>query len=131
MAGDSLEDILRLVDSGQLTAEEAIPILAALDEPASEPASETPAQGPGARAGGETLRPDGGGPRTLRIEVTDGGRPVVNLRLPIAVGKLALDRVPGLPTEQVMRVREAMRSGYRGSILEVDDDGDGVRIVLE
>ncbi len=61
----------------------------------------------------------------------DGGRPVVNLRLPVAVGKLALDRVPGLSGEQVTRVREALNSGFRGSLLEVDDDGDGVRIVLE
>jgi hypothetical protein len=34
------------------------------------------------------------------------------------------------PAEQVSRPRGAA-PGYRGSVLEVDDDGDGVRIVLE
>ena len=68
---------------------------------------------------------------TLRIQVRDAGRNVVNLRLPLAVGRFALDRVPGLSTEQVDRVREAMSSGFRGPVLDVDDDGDGVRISIE
>ena len=73
-----------------------------------------------------------GGPATsLRIEVRDAGRSVVNLRLPLAVGRFALDRVPGLSVDQVTRVREAMNSGFRGPVLVVDDDGDGVRISLE
>ena len=33
----------------------------------------------------------------------------MNLRLPIAVGRFALDRVPGLSGEQVERVREALQ----------------------
>jgi hypothetical protein len=146
MAADPLDEVLRLVADGRLTADEAAPILAALDErmPGAEPA------GPGAPTGARSEPPggfganpppsapragssgaEGDGPRTLRIEVTDAGRPVVNLRLPIAVGKLALDRIPGLPAEHVSRVREALLSGYRGTVLEVDDDGDGVRIWLE
>jgi SHOCT-like domain len=136
MAADPLDEILRLVAEGRLTADEAAPILAALDERPSDagtgagsgPTPDDPAR----RGQGETAgAAQGGAPRTLRIEITDGGRPVVNLRLPIAVGKLALDRIPGLPAEHVARIREALRNGYRGSVLEVDDDGDGVRIVLE
>ncbi len=147
MAADPLDDVLRLVAEGRLTAEEAAPILAALDERVPD----APPAGPGAPTGAGSEPPGGfgsnpppgsasaasaagsrgDGPRTLRIEVTDAGRPVVNLRLPIAVGKLALDRIPGLPAEHVSRVREALLSGYRGSVLEVDDDGDGVRIILE
>jgi hypothetical protein len=56
---------------------------------------------------------------------------VVNLRLPIAAGRFALDSVPGLSGDQVNRVRDALRSGARGTLLEVDDHGGGVRIVLE
>ncbi len=138
MTVDPLEEVLRLVDSGVLSAEEAAPILTALDDqPAAAPddAGEHPSRG-STPPGGFGFNPPPGspageGPRSLRIEVTDGGRRVVNVRLPIAVGKLALDRIPGLPADQVTRVREALRTGYRGSILEVDDDGDGVRIVLE
>ena len=148
MAADPLDEVLRLVAEGRLTAEEAAPILAALDErvpgaPPAGPGARRPARDPSRRAASAATRrrgprppassagSRGDGPRTLRIEVTDAGRPVVNLRLPIAVGKLALDRIPGLPAEHVSRVREALLSGYRGSVLEVDDDGDGVRIVLE
>jgi hypothetical protein len=144
MAGDPLDQVLRLVAEGRLTAEQAAPILAALDErvPGAEPAGQgDAATGPrsdppgGFRASPPpSASPDGtpgDGPRTVRIEVSDAGRPVVNLRLPIAVGKLALDRIPGLPAEHVARVREALLSGYRGTVLEVDDDGDGVRIWLE
>ena len=56
---------------------------------------------------------------------------MVNLRLPIAVGRLALDRVPGLSGEQVDRVREALNGGLRGPVLEVEDGDNVVRIVLE
>jgi hypothetical protein len=150
MAADPLEQVLRLVAEGRLTADEADPILAALDDrpsagPAFAPgpsASARPAertttlgasdQGSGARPPGEPGDERAGGASSLRIEVREDGRPVVNLRLPIAVGRFALDRVPGLSGDQVDRVREALRSGLRGPVLEVDDrDGDGVRIILE
>ena len=145
MAADPLDQVLRLVAEGRLTADEAAPILAALDEQATEPAHRARDQGvraaggfgfdtPPAPAGwpGPSSAPGPGrGSSTLRIEVRDAGRNVVNLRLPLAVGRFALDRVPGLSNDQVDRVREAMSSGFRGPILDVDDDGDGVRISIE
>ena len=63
--------------------------------------------------------------------MVEAGRAVVNLRLPIGVGRFALDRVPGLSGDQIDRVREALRSGLNGPVLEVDDGDDRVRIVLE
>jgi hypothetical protein len=40
--------------------------------------------------------------------------------------------VPGLSRQQIADVEEAVISGARGPILDVEDrDGDGVRIVLE
>jgi len=132
MADDTLERVLRLVAEGKLTADEAAPILAALDE-----APDDGGRAPGA-AGGSESRPSPDAPHggtdhatTLRIEVSERGRQVVNLRLPIAVGRFALDRVPGLSGDQVNRVREALSSGLSGPVLEVDDDDDRVRIVLE
>lgn len=125
MSADPLDQVLRLVAEGRLTAEEAAPILAALDE-RSAPGRER-GEPPGGFGSGAASR----GATTLRIEVRDAGRTVVNLRLPIAVGRFALDRVPGLSGDQVTRVREALSSGLRGPVLEVDDEGDGVRIVLE
>jgi hypothetical protein len=138
MAADPLDQVLRLVAEGRLSAEEAAPILAALDEAplgarvASATGASTAAVGAAAGADaaleGEVLS---GSPSSLRIEIRDNGRNVVNLRLPIAVGRFALDRVPGLSGDQVTRVREAMNSGFRGPVLVVDDGDSGVRIVLE
>jgi hypothetical protein len=124
MSGDALDQVLRLVAEGRLSADEAAPLLAALDDAARgrpEPPHGTAGPGPA----------DRGQASALRIEVREGGRQVVNLRLPIAVGRFALDRVPGLSGDQVDRVRDALSSGMRGPVLEVDDDDGGVRIVLE
>jgi hypothetical protein len=124
MATDPLDQVLRLVADGRLSAEEAGPILAALEEAGltGDARLEDPRPDPA---------PDGSRPRALRIEVRDNGRNVVNLRLPIAVGRFALDRVPGLSGDQVDRVREAMNTGFRGPVLVVDDGDSGVRIVLD
>lgn len=135
MATDPLDQVLRLVAEGRLTAEEAAPILAALDAggagdvpPGPDP---KPAAEPGSRSGSATAPGSRSGSGSLRIEVREGGRQVVNLRLPIAVGRLALDRVPGLSGQQVDRVRDALRTGMRGPVLEVNDGDSSVRIVLE
>lgn len=133
MADDTLERVLRLVAEGKLSADEAAPILAALDD-ASQNTGRTP--GTDARGASRTSSDSGATgaadrATTLRIEISENGRRVVNLRLPIAVGRFALDRVPGLSGDQVDRVRDALSSGLSGPVLEVDDDDDRVRIVLE
>lgn len=132
-AVDPLDQVLELVASGRLTADEAAPILAALDA-SPEPAMPRAVPPPDAAS---DLPPFGAPPEqgtatALRVEVRDGGRQVVNLRLPLAVGRFALDRVPGLSSEAADRVRDALRVGMRGPVLEVDEgQGSGVRIVLE
>jgi hypothetical protein len=139
MAADPLDQVLRLVSEGRLTADEAAPILAALDahgvgrDTGSGSASaKSDPDGAGSADAAGTAGATSGGASTLRIEVRDGSRSVLNLRLPIAAGRFALDRVPGLSGDQVDRVREALRSGQRGPVLEVDEHGgNGVRIVLE
>jgi hypothetical protein len=158
MSADPLEQLLRLVAEGRISAAEAAPILSALDErPGSATGAGThggPIPGRGGAPGtpgtagtgdlGQDTGPAGPGfdgplpsdrpsnaASALRLEVRENGRQVVNLRLPIAVGRLALDRVPGLSGEQVERVREALGSGMRGPILQVEDGDSGVRIVLE
>lgn len=149
---DAMERVLRLVSEGRLTAEEAGPILDALAAPKGQktvrgPVSRSePGPGPGfgagfsqgfaEAAGGESAGgregKQAGGPRFARLEVREGGRRVVDLRIPISLGRLALGRVPGLSAQHVADVEEAVASGDRGPILDVEDaDGDGVRIVLE
>jgi len=154
MSADPLEQLLRLVSEGRISAAEAAPILSALDErpgaagagtrtgaaPGHPGASGAPGDGDlgqdtGPAGPGFDGPPPLDGPSiaasALRLEVRENGRQVVNLRLPIAIGRLALDRVPGLSGEQVERVREALGSGMRGPILQVEDGDSGVRIVLE
>jgi len=133
MAADPLERVLELVADGRLTAEEAAPILAALDE-RGPAVSAGDANRPGGRTSAEAAaaaEPPRRGASSIRLEVTEGGRSIVNLRLPLAVGKLALDRIPGLSGEQADRVREALSNGVQGPILVVDDGDDVVRIVVE
>jgi hypothetical protein len=125
---DALESVLRLVADGRLSAEEAGPILDAL-EARSNPA---PAgdRDQGGHSEGDAQRRGPG--RAIRLEVTENGRKVVNLRVPLALGRAALNRVPGLSEATTERIREAIEAGITGPIVHVDEgSGDGVRIVIE
>ena len=122
---ETLEAVLRLVEEGRLSPDDASTILSALDETSDGP-------GHGAAAG----RPSGGegrdGQRSVRIEITDGGRCVVNLRLPASIGELALRRIPGLSEDDTARIREALRAGLVGDLVRaMDEDGNGVRISVD
>jgi len=123
---DPFERVLELVAKGRLTAEEAAPILDALEAKSTEP---------GFAAGDDAGAATNGNPgaaRYARVEVKERGRRVVDLRVPISLGRFALSRIPGLSREQITEVEEAVVSGARGPIFDVEDaDGDGVRIVLE
>jgi hypothetical protein len=120
MTDDALERVLRLVSEGRLTAAEAAPILDALD---GRPAGSAP---------GADEMTDDAPASAVRIEVTDQGRTIVNLRMPLALGRTALHRIPGLSEATAERIREAITAGIKGSILNVDDgEGDTVRVVIE
>jgi hypothetical protein len=137
---EAFERVLQLVAEGKLSAEEAAPILEALESkpksPSGAPGAPTPPSPPtppqfGADIGPMTSEP-GKSARFARIEVRERGRRVVDLRIPISLGRFALSRVPGLSTQQIAEVEDAVTSGAHGPILDVQDpDGDGVRIVLE
>lgn len=116
--------ILRLVEEGALSPEEAEQILAALrgeDAPAGPRDPAAAAQGgPGERA------------RHLRIEITEHGRQVVNLRVPINIASFAAGIVPGLPDADAERIRDTIRTGARGPLVDINsDDGSRVLIVSE
>jgi SHOCT-like protein len=125
---EPLDRVLQLVADGKLSAEDAAPILAALDRnarPDSRAAVSAPSETGAGQASGST-------PRFARVEVRERGKRVVDLRVPISLGRFALSRVPGLSSQQIAEVEEAVTSGAHGPILDVEDaDGDGVRIVLE
>ena len=125
---DALEQVLELVAEGRLTAAQAAPILDALNA-----VDEATGAAPGDDSGVDD-RPAGterGTPTAIRIEVVEGGRRIVNLRIPVSLGRIALDRIPGLSGTHVDLVREALAEGRSGTLLNVDDEDGGVRIALE
>lgn len=130
MSDDALERVLRLVAEGRLTADEAGPILDALEARGGSGRGDAETRPPG-----QDDQPDPATNRdpakTLRVEVTDGGRTVVNLRIPLSLGRAALSQVPGISDATSARIREAITAGIKGPIVDVDDGDDGVRISLE
>jgi hypothetical protein len=124
---DAVEEILRLVAEGHMSPREADAVLSSLDGDAQS------------HDWGRNLhdrRPGEREPvRHARIEVTERGRSVVNMRVPIiplSLGRYALSHVPGLSEANVDHITDAIERGLTGRILEVqDDDGDGVRITVE
>ena len=157
---EELETILRLVAEGKLSPEEASPIIDALTraergvgddllpdriDRRMERANRHVARAESRAAGqierafhhaderlAEVSRGGGGRGRQLRIRVTERGRQVVNLRIPIGFVGTALQFVPGLGGDQAERIREAVRAGAIGPILDVEEeDGSGVLISVE
>lgn len=132
MPDEALEGVLRLLAEGRLTAEEAGPIIDALDDRSSgaRGTSASSAEAPPAdrETGGQGGDSRG---RILRVQVTEHGRTVINLRIPLSLGRAAISQVPGISEATSDRIREAIEAGVKGSILEVDDAGDGVRISIE
>jgi hypothetical protein len=135
---DALDTVLRLVAEGRLTAEEAGPLLDALDATGDGGTAPAVAGSPLATPPVDDERPPAGQaddkpPTRLRIEIRENGRQTVNLRFPLALGRFAVDRVPGLTGAHADRIREALSHGMRGPIVEVNDENgdDTVRIVLE
>jgi hypothetical protein len=126
-ANEERLEILRLLQAGEITAEEASQLLEALDR--SE----------GLGRGATTGAPGNGGFRRggsfrLRVSNSATGKANVNLSLPlgligagIAVARrFAPEHVPDAAT-----LHESLVSGLRGKILDVDDDGDRVEIWVE
>lgn len=153
---DELETILRLVAEGSLSPEEAAPIIEALTRArrSDEPDPDDERRGRADRHADrldrcmarahrrvdralshaqarvaevrEQVEGVASGGHHLRIRVTERGRQVVNLRIPIGFVDAALSFVPGLAGEQAEGIREAVRSGAVGPILDVEDpDGAG------
>ena len=125
-----VEKILKMVEQGALTADEADQILASLSSDRAQAADNSAGAGSANRASARDDGPDK--PHHLRVEITEGGRRVVNLRVPLNMASLAAGFVPGLPDDTAERVRSAIRAGERGPIVDITtDDGDRVLIVNE
>lgn len=116
-------EILGMLEAGGISVEEAATLLEALDRAAEPPVGN-----------GAAPRPAEG--RQVRIRVTDrsAGKALVNLAFPVGLVGSGLDIasqfVPEyLPT--VEAIRESVGAGFRGSLLDVDDGGQRVEIIVE
>jgi hypothetical protein len=124
--GDELATVLRLVSEGKLSAEEAAPIIEALGRhraprPPEPPPSPTTAGTKGAGRG-----------RRVRIQVTERGRRVVDVRVPLAFAAMAARMVPGIPDNYAALIEQAVETHLVGPIVETEDeDGDAVLISVE
>jgi hypothetical protein len=128
---DPLARILQLVADGRLTAAEAAPIidaLEALDGEDRSPGESGPGPDgePAPRAAGDHTTAT-----SIRIEISERGRKIVNLRVPVSLGRMALDRIPGMTGDNADIVRRALAEGRSGTLVHIDEDGSGVRIALE
>ena len=130
--GDELATVLRLVAEGKLSAEEAAPIIEALGrhraprppEPPEPPAPGFPFSG---------AVPGKGRGRRVRIQVTERGRRVVDVRVPLAFAAMAARMVPGIPDSYAALIERAVEGDMVGPIVDLaeDEDGDGVLITVE
>src|SRR4051812_38250837 len=122
-----VEKILRLVAEGVLSPEEADEILSALNAAHESGSKSDDAVAQQSHAAQQTQN----SPRHLRIQVTERGRPVVNLRVPMNIAGWASAYLPGLSEENADRIRSAIASGARGPIIDIGDGDDRVLITSE
>ena len=117
--------ILKMIEEGKITAEEGAKLLAALAE-----SRRMPPPPPAAMAG------SGGEARWFRVRVTDmaTGKTKVNVNIPMGlvnVGiKMGARFAPGLETEQMEAIAEALKSGAMGKIIDVMDDEDSEHVEI-
>jgi hypothetical protein len=125
--GDELTTILRLVSEGKLSAEEAAPIIEALRRPAP-PRPPDPPEPPSASGLGRGATRG----RRIRIQVSEKGRRVVDVRVPLAFAAMAARMVPGIPDSYAALIQQAVETDQVGPIVDAEDqDGDAVMISIE
>jgi len=113
--------ILKMIEEGKLSAEEGTKLLAALNTK-RPPASRPPGMS--------------GGPRMLRIRVTDTrtGRSKASVQIPLALVdaglKIGAHFAPEVEGVDMSNVMDAMRSGITGKIIDVTDDEDGEHVEI-
>ena len=119
-------EVLRLLEGGTITADEAAALLDALDR--ADRAAAPPTDG--------VASPRGPQARQVRIRVTDSktGRATVNLAFPLGLIKSGLDIAGQFVPEYLPKadaIRESISAGFRGALVDVDDGGQRVEIIAE
>ncbi len=113
--------ILKMVEAGQISAEEGVRLLRALDE--ADDKTKTTAHAPS-------------NARWFRVRVTDlaTGKSKVNVNIPIGlvnVGmRLGAKFAPNVGAEEMEQILSAVKGGVQGRIIEVEDVEDGERVEI-
>jgi len=127
--GEELATVLRLVSEGKLSPEEAAPIIEALTRAGTPRPDEMP--GPSTRPGPNFAKGANRG-RRVRIQVSERGRRVVDVRVPLAFAAMAARMVPGIPDNYAALIEQAIETDLVGPLVETEDeDGDAVLISVE
>ncbi len=104
--------ILRMVQEGKVTAEEAAKLLAAVEVPLPAGSQET------------------GRLRFIRVKVQDGrGRKNVNINLPIGLANLAMRFVPGFAADWD-GLLEAIKTGTSGKLMDIEDEDRNTKVEI-
>jgi hypothetical protein len=131
---DELNTVLRLVAEGKLSPEEAAPIIDALSASADARTAASRAHAAHGEIHDDERRSAerSGRGRRVRIQVSERGRRVVDVRVPLAFAAMAARMVPGIPDRYSSLIEQAVDSDTTGTIVDAEDeDGDGVLITLE
>lgn len=119
--------ILKMVQQGTITAEEAAKLLGALDDSARGPARDAPQ----------------GNARWIRVRITDQntGKKKVNVNIPMGVAEAAVrlgarfgtHKVPEMGDLDLNEILTAVRTGNFGKVVDIDDaeSGDHVEVYVE
>jgi hypothetical protein len=132
VTSDERIKILKMVQEGKITADQASELLEVLSEhttPENNPSSAYPA------AGGS--RPSGGRWFRVRISDIESGKTRANIRLPIGIVsaglKMGMKFSPEMEGMDVEQLAEIIQSGETGTIVDVydEDDKEHVEVFIE
>ncbi|MDE0142545.1 MAG: hypothetical protein OXI80_02545 [Caldilineaceae bacterium] len=119
--------VLKMIEEGKISAKEGARLLSALGKSDEQARRQRGTAEAGAEGGGRWLR--------LRVSDTRSGKTRVNLTIPIGLVNMGLAVgarfVPDVAELDVEEIRDALRSGLNGKILEVHDEEELVEIFVE
>ncbi len=119
--------VLKMIEEGKITAKEGARLLGALGKNDEQARRQRGSADSSADEGGRWLR--------LRVSDTRSGKTRVNLTIPIGLVNMGLAVgarfVPDVAELDVEEIRNALRSGLHGKILEVRDEEELVEIYVE
>ena len=119
--------VLKMIEEGKVTAKEGARLLGALGKSDEQARRQRGSADSNADGGGRWLR--------LRVSDTRSGKTRVNLTIPIGLVNMGLAVgarfVPDVAELDVEEIRNALRSGLHGKILEVRDEEELVEIYVE